>query len=209
MKNIFKFMGIALMAGALMVACNPDPDPEPEPDTTPVNPQPVTPSINVTFGTATWSAGVAQVSTANHAQYSIEEFYIAKEAQSYPFIDMLITSVPGTYTIEAEHGTQYEGTDSSYTYWAWPQSMEVYSFDYYEAQYVSVGQSYYGDWRPYRVVLNMGSFDLNTLTASFTINANMYDFYSWYYMVVNDVEEADTKDLSIVVNNFVFAPMGN
>lgn len=39
MKNIFKFMGVALMACSLMVACGPK-DPEENTDTTPVTPEP-------------------------------------------------------------------------------------------------------------------------------------------------------------------------
>lgn len=46
MKNIFKFMGVALMACSLMVACGPK-DPEENQDTTPVTPP--APSYSVTI----------------------------------------------------------------------------------------------------------------------------------------------------------------
>lgn len=191
MKNIFKFMGIALMACSLtMVSCSKDEETE-------------SAGCKVTFGNTSWEPSVAQIYTANYAQYGVNEYIMFKTEESFPYVDMMITGTPGTYEHEATRG--YNDEDG-YSYYQWQtqqsQSIELYNIEYFENTYAS--QNYDADWQPVSANLKVNSYDANTLTASFTLNATMYDFYSWNTGAVNDAEEADTKNLEIKVNGYTF-----
>ncbi len=207
MKNIFKFLGIALLASSMLIACGKDNEEDNNgnnpTDTTPVTPQPQT-SAKVTLGTISWDAAIAEVFTGNYEQYSLNEYYLYKTSQQeFPFIEMMMQATPGTYNVTAELG-QADG----YTYYGW-QSMDIYDINYFEANVfqsqTSSGQTVYrGDWRPVSAELTVTSFDLNSLTASYNLTATMYDFASWYQDLVTNAEDADTKDLTVAVNNYVF-----
>lgn len=205
MKNIFKFLGIAVLACGMMVSCGKD-NPEEGTDTTPVNPQPQnTTSAKVTLGTISWDAAIAEVFTGNYDQYSLNEYYLYKTSkQEFPFIEMMMQATPGTYNATATLGQ----ADAGYTYYGW-QSMDIYDLNYFEANVfqsqTSSGQTVYrGDWRPVSADLTVTSFDLNSLTASYNLTATMYDYASWYQDLVTNAEDADTKDLTVAVNNYVF-----
>ncbi|MCR5445062.1 MAG: hypothetical protein K6E96_05215 [Bacteroidales bacterium] len=84
MKNIFKFLSIALMAGAMMVACGDDPV-EPT-DTTPDTPQPPAPqqaSYKVTYpqGEAAWEPGANVF--VDHTADNYMTIYTWKSADDY------------------------------------------------------------------------------------------------------------------------------
>ncbi|MBP5526845.1 MAG: hypothetical protein J6X79_00150 [Bacteroidales bacterium] len=204
MKNIFKLLGIAVLACSMMVACGPDetevPDPTPTPEP---QPQPTT-VANVTLGTYSWDAATATIYTANYEQYGLNEYTLYKTSNSeYPFVDFMVQATPGTYSAEATLG-QAEG----YTYYGW-QNMDIYDINYFEAnvfsQQTSTGGTVYrGDWRPVTASLTVTAFDLNSLTASFVLTATMYDYASWYQDLVTNAEDADTKDMTVTVNNYTF-----
>lgn len=201
MKNIFKLFSIAAIACGMMVACGGNDEPEgPNTPDTPSN----TPTAKVTLGSISWDAAIAEVYTANYAQYGLNEYSFYKTSkQEYPFVDLMIQATPGNYTVNAELG-QAEG----YTYYSW-NSMDIYDVNYFEAnvfaqQTSSGGTVYRGDWRPVTATLNVTAFDLNSLTASYELTATMYDFASWYQDLVTNAEDADTKPFSVNVVNYVF-----
>ena len=203
MKNIFKFLGVAAMACSLMVACGSD-DPENGTDTTPVTPTPATPTINVTFGSNSWEGSVAQLYTGYVSEYNLMYTRIFKEANSLPYVDMMGSITPGTYTAAIETATAYEGTDSAYTYEAGSNSMDLYDVQYGEQTQLQTQNGYTADWHFLNGTLTVSACDMNALTASYKLDATLYDYYSWAYALVNDVEDADTQSLVVDVKNYTF-----
>lgn len=206
MKNIFKFMSMALVASALMVACGDKDDENTDTTTTPQQ----TASLTVKFGTLEYTPASHEAYTSNYDQYGIVEFYGGQNENSYPFFDMMFdVASTGTKTFEAQTGTQYEGTDSAYVYYTRPnatwQETGIYGIDYYEKEGIQLSQQdIRGDWEAVSATINVTGFDLNTLVTSFTLNATMFDYYSWMYGIVNDATDCDTKDLTITAANFAF-----
>ncbi|MBP5677357.1 MAG: hypothetical protein J6W88_02535 [Bacteroidales bacterium] len=208
MKNIFKFMAIALVSSSMLFACG-DKDNENDNNNNGDNNggnNTNTPTAKVTFGSTSWDASVNQIYTANYANYGVNEFIMYKTAQSYPYVDMMISSTPGTYQHEAYLGMNEE---QGYTYYAWQTGqsademyLPLYFIDYYESQ--SIGQNQDGDWQPVSATLTVNSFDANTLTANFNLNATMYDAYSWNADLVTNAEDAETRTLTVDVKGMQF-----
>lgn len=206
MKNIFKIMGIAVLACGMMVACS-----KPEEDNNNNNNnnggnnnQQQDPYAKVTFGTTEWNAGVAQIYTANYQNFGVNEYILYKEAQAYPFLDAMISGQAGTYQHEATLG---QNTEGGYSYYAWQtgesvseQYLPLYSINYFETQQVNQK----GDWQPVSANLTVTNYDATTLTATFKLTATMYDYYSWAADLVTNAEDADTKNLEVNVYNYVF-----
>ena len=110
MKNMFKLMGIALLAGAMLfTACKKD-----EEDDTNTNtnntPAETTPAVSVVFGTTTWTSNdtMEYVATANEG---IVEFSIYKAATDNEPTIMIRTGL--------EKGSTYRfyGTNYGLVYW--------------------------------------------------------------------------------------------
>lgn len=209
MKNIFKMMGIALLAcSMIMVSCKKDDE-----NTSEGGGQggQTAGTLKVTFGNAVWTPSVSQVVTNYVAQYGLGEFLLMKESESMPMVDMMISVTPGSYTQEATLG-QAEPSDEypeGYNYYSWPQNMEIYGLDYYEStaipyQTQSGGTGYMGDWQPKRVSLTATSFDANTLKATLNLSATMYDYYSWNADIITNASDCDEQQLNIVANDYQF-----
>ncbi|MBQ8703547.1 MAG: hypothetical protein IJ524_04160 [Bacteroidales bacterium] len=217
MKNIFKFLGIALMASAMMVACGEKENTDPT-DTTPTvnptpDPTPATASIDVTFGATQWSTdanSAALLYTGYISQYNVIEARVFKTAQQYPFFDYTGTITGGTYELSATTGIQNEGTDSAYVYYSWPNDASYISIFYADDNYFAYSTNsqgnaiYTGDWHPVTAKVTINAFDANTLKTTFSIEATMYDYESWYYMEVNDATDADTKTFKATINDYQF-----
>ena len=205
MKNIFKFMGMALIAGSLLfVACNKDENDDNGNNNNNQN-QPATPKATVTFGSATWEVGASVGTNQYVAQYGLMYERLYKVDEQLPYVDLFHTPTAGTYTTEANIATQYEGTDSAYTDVSGDTDADhVYSIEYGEQTQVQTQSGYHGDWAMLNATMTISSFDANALKASFNVTARMYDYYSWMYSLVNDVEDADVENLTIAVENFTF-----
>ena len=201
MKNIFKLMGIAVLACGMMVACNKPENEDPNNPDTPDTPDTPTVPLKVTFGNSEYVPAEAYVYTGNYEEFKLNEYMLAKTStEELPIIDMIISALPGTYTNEATSEMQ----DGGYTAYVWGQSYDLYNIEYYDANPIQTQSGVYADWQPVTASLTVTSFDINTLKASYTLTATMYDFYSWIYGMVDNCEDADTKELRIVANNFTF-----
>lgn len=199
MKNIFKLLGIAVLACSMMVACGPDETEVPDPTPTP-EPQPTTPSFKVTFDGAEWDASVVKVTDQLYSQYGLYVTRAFRTDGSLPYFEMYTSGVAGNYTLNATIGTQYPGTDSAYTYVADLGDDNFYSLGYCEA--AQVGSSYRCDWQALNGTVTITTFDFSNMKCSYNMNVTLYDYYSWAYAVVNDVEDAATKNLQVVATNF-------
>ena len=210
MKNIFKIMGLALMASSMIVACDPkddEPTPTPEPD-----PQP-TKMAKVTFGSNSWNAEVAEILTQYYDQYGINEYVLYETEDALPFVDLFVSAIPGTYQHEA---TEREGSWSGgdFIAYAWDvtgQYTDMLNIEYWDSEErIVTGQDQQGNttysagWRPVSANLTVTSFDASTLTASFKLTATMYDYYSWAKDIVVNAPDADTENLVVEVKDYVF-----
>lgn len=202
MKNIFKFLGIAVFACGMMVSCGKE-NTEEGTDTTPVTPPAPTSSITVTFGSDSWEGTYALLYTGYVSDYNLIENRLFKTEGQLPYVDLVGSCIPGTYSAEITTSTQYPGTDSSYTYSNGTGSNDIYNLTVgNQTQVPASSGGYTGDWHILNANLNMKAFDLNTLTLSYELTAQMYDYYSWAYAIVNDVEDAEVRDLSVNVSNY-------
>lgn len=198
MKNIFKMMGLALIACSLMVACGPD---KPEVDNTP--------SLTVKFNNVEWTPAVSSMYTNNYANFGIVEYALFKEANNYPFVDMMVSAKVGDYSHEATLG-QGEDENGAYDYYAWQpedaQTVNDLYLDIYNVAYAekTMFQDGSADWMVKKATLKVTEFDMNTMTASWNLNATMYDFYSWNTYAVNNASDAETRELNVKANKFVF-----
>lgn len=200
MKNIFKIFGIAVLACSMMVACDNKNENEGN-DTTPTTPT-NTPSIKVTFGSDSWDGTYALLYTGYLQDYNVVENRVFKTQGQLPYVDAVITVAPGTYSAAITTETQYPGTDSAYTYSTGTGSTEINNVTAGIETQIQTSNGYTGDWHILNANLKMNAFDANTLTLSYELTAQMYDYYSWAYAIVNDVEDAEVRDLSVKVNNF-------
>lgn len=153
MKNIFKLMGLAMMASALFVACGDD---EEETDNT------VAEGIKVTFKNTTWNGNVNQ--SAYNADYNLVQFSAAEDAEDFPMFDEgFLSSEAGTVTESA--GAQGSFAQGSTHNWV----------EYYENTALSDGSAYYGDWWAEQATTTITSIDLTALTVSAKMNGTMFD----------------------------------
>lgn len=203
MKNIFKFMGIALMACSLtFVSCNKDDDDD---TNTPDNPQGNTPSAQVTFGSNSWDATYGLMYTNYVAQHSLIEGRLFQTQGQLPYVDFMTTINPGEYSAQiTTTNLDQDGNDLGYTYSQGTNSMDIYSVEYANQTQVQGSSSVHGDWGLISATLKVTAADMNALTYSAELNAVMYDYYSWYNELVNNVEDADTENLTVKINNFSF-----
>lgn len=155
MKNIFKVMGVALLAcSMIMVSCKKDENSDNGGST-------VADGINVTFDGTSWVGTVN-----NSASYGTALQFSGKTAENYPMYDEVIMTVePGTSTATADPNNQGSlGGD-----YAW--------VEYYQRTTLTNQNqtNYYGDWWGDQVNTEITAVDLTALTASAKMNGTMFD----------------------------------
>jgi len=176
MKNIFKFLSIALMAGAMMVACGDDPV-EPT-DTTPDTPQPPAVNHNIAI---TWDGAAAQIgfknATKDDSQLqdgSVITFEAAKGLvnDEYEFPAFIVNFVASNnnfghaseWNISGSNGDNYFPTEA-----------------YIEGG-IEINGNVYGDWALEQIVsgTETEAFDATALTVTADLTFSMYDFFYYY-----------------------------
>ena len=167
MKNIFKFMGLALMASSLMIACDKNnEEPETPADNTPAG-------ITVTFNGASWTpadATIAAGTTQSGINYILSDLY-GSTSEDFPEAYVVTTqrevgSVTNTYT-EDNMSLGQSG---------------VVTCEYYN-ETALVNQSsgvYYGDWWAEEVTCDVKAIDMTNMKLSYILNANMFSALEAY-----------------------------
>lgn len=180
MKNIFKFMGLALVAGSLLfTACKKDENDTT--DTTPANPTPAN-----TY-TLTWDGQAQELAFAQGLTNgtSLWAFQAARAAEG--------NSVSFPYFV-----VYMSGADAA--------SMEIYP-DYTEAYietYYSDGQSNYGDWQYDSTEdLDVTALDATNRTMSAKIAVSMYSLTDYMDSTIAEGAERTTT-LAINLNEYEF-----
>ncbi len=155
MKNIFKLMGIALIATS-MIACG-DKNKENEEDNTPT----IANGINVTFKSNTWTA--ATNDCGYFANYGAMQFSAAKTTSNeFPIFDEVIyTEEVGAITENATNGMFGQNDAHNYV-------------EYYEETYLSDGQYTYGDWWAETATTDIKAIDLTAMTVTAVLNGKMF-----------------------------------
>ena len=169
MKKAFKLFAMALVAGAMMVACDPNDDPINPNDSTPGNngddntpDTPLVEGVKATFGAVAWDAASVQAYNYQSGLY----FYAFSNAdeQTFPIVMCYATQVtPGELTDTFDESTM------GYT------NGKIGSLDYYEEYALSDGQGgSYGDWWAESATAKINSYDATSLLIDADINANMF-----------------------------------
>lgn len=182
MKNIFKFMGLALIFSALtLTSCKKDEENETIPE-----------GVEVTFGNnATWTAAATSAIT-NGSLFQIVAYYAENQA---PLAQFLGETKTGNQSAEAIIETNEEG---GYTYHAGWDNENMLAYYLEDVQFYS--QTGKTDWRALDINLKVNAYDATAMTIEGTLNTTMFNYASWYNDEVTNVEDAQTKNLTVKFN---------
>ena len=155
MKNIFKIMGLALMACTLTVACG-----DKNEDTTTV-----AEGINVTFDGSSWT-GAQNNCTYNEGFNAL--FFGAQETagQNFPaFAESFYATEAGSVTETSNATNGNFAAEATHGYVEYYKDMSLVDND----------QNYYGDWCAEQATTNIVAVDLTALTVSAEMNGTMFN----------------------------------
>lgn len=159
MKNIFKLMGLALMACSLtFVACSKDDEENNNPNDNPT----VADGITVTFDGDSWTG--SQNANRYYAQYGALQFTAATSNGNYPMFDEAIYSAETGAITEAaaENGYLPEGSTHSWV-------------EYYAETTLQDGSgNNYGDWWAAQATTDIKAIDLTTLKVTAQMEGTMF-----------------------------------
>ena len=191
MKNIFKFLGIALMAGAMMVACDKNEGTEGN-DTTPTptpTPDPVAAWAATFDNTSLDVAGYAEGIYLNDVDenqepYTLWVFQAAKSEESgrvaFPYIVSYLTGEAAA-------------------------DVDIADLELYKDTYYTAGNNQYGDWQLYNVeALNCTALDMTKHMMSFNTTCTMYSLTDIVEEVAEDAEGCTKATLSLTASNIVY-----
>lgn len=184
MKNMFKMMGVALLAGAMLfTACKKDEE------TTTTTPAEIADGVTVNFGGATWTSNTATAVVANnHLQITAY-----KTVGQFPGIQIRTNAQEGTVS-----GNVTED-ENAMLVWS-PLQEEAYV--YYNATEQTDGL---GDWLPLTYTVKVTKFDATNLKISAAVDAQLFDYKSWSNDDVNLITDAAKKTLTATFGNITFA----
>ncbi|MBO7201700.1 MAG: hypothetical protein J6V54_09955 [Bacteroidales bacterium] len=219
MTKYFKFLGVALIAMSMaLVSCeepngtnggdgteqgDPTPDPEPEPDPDPdpePDPDPQT-SVNVTFGSDTWTA------TQQAGGYFTEDGLfgmIAIAGQGIPRVDAYVFAT-ATGNISDEIGSNLRYINNN-----------IYRLEYtlqgaITLTYTDGSEIDHGDWWAKTATINVTALDPTALTLSANISAVMFEFLG---IVTEDgqidpslLPNASTQNMTCAISNLQMEAM--
>lgn len=205
MKNIFKFMGIALIATSLMVAC--DKDNNETTDTTGTQEETIPDGFKVTFDGTEWTPTSSTVTVSEQYGATLFDLYVEGESNLPEVYGLSYQYGVGSTTSTAPSTGNYAG------YLAGDENNAFYKFDYYDATYLySVSSTtgnttYYGDWWGKEVTFDIKAFDATALTMTATIDATVFDALAVFVDQSVDYDNADTKTVAITMGNVAITAM--
>lgn len=200
MKNIFKFLGIALMASAMMVACG-DPENENPTDTTPtVDPTPtIADGWKVTFDGNAWTPDVTTAQASASYGATLLDGRMDND-NAMPEVSCLAYQYgqgDADYVIDANGYFTANGRTNM-------------KLDYYDATALysvssSTGETtWFGDWWGKEATLSIKAFDATALTMTAVLNATMYDALGVFVNQTSTLDNAATKTLEVSAGNITF-----
>ena len=185
MKNIFKLMGIALLASSMIfVSCKKDEENNENNNNEPT----VTNGITVTFGDANWTA--ADILGTEWASYGLLEIgaYVNYESSVAPYVQGYLPNAVRSAT----HG------QNDYYYFFYYENEDDYTVDT-DGSLTNQPGTELPNWQPRQgFAENVTALDMNAMTISATAEGTL-----WYLPdYLNDV--TTEKDLNIVMTNAVW-----
>lgn len=194
MKNIFKLMGLALIAGSMMfVACNKDDEGNGGNGNN--TPEPVKNEVKVTFGSNSWTAQYSKCVVSAQQQAIVLAACEGTASTSYPQIQFYMewdgAPAAGTFTGEPSVDlTAGEANAGNPYLWYFTDDQNIINF----------GGNPAGNWWANPVEMNITTLDLDALTISATATATMADLLS---CLQNGTawENAETRALTLTVTN--------
>lgn len=192
MKNIFKLMGVALIAGSMMfVACNKDENTDENNNTTPQE-ETIADGVSVTFDGATWTPEVSHIYAYPQLEAIQMTGYVG---EGYPMVKFISYQ----YGVGEGHGAIT--SESPY----FGDNDEIYSLDYWDATSlfsVSEGETtYYGDWWGKEATLNIKKFDATAMTITAVLDATLFDAMAALVNQTATLDNAPTKTLKVTMGN--------
>lgn len=188
MKNIFKLMGVALMACTLLVACNKDNEEE-----TPQEEQ-IADGIKVTFGDDSWTAANAN-ECKYYESYGVISLIGSKNAEGLPYFDEAIYATEvGTYTDNCDmNSTPAPGLMGENATHAW-------CYFYIETGLTTDQTDTYGDWWATTVTTEFKAIDLTGLKLTAVSTGTMFDAHTAYVEGAG-MDAAPRKDFKVTFGN--------
>lgn len=193
MKNIFKFLGIAVLACGMMVSCGKD-NPEEGTDTTPVTPPAPQRSFTATFGST--NLDITSFQAVNHSDEGYLTVYGYENGeQNSRFVQgFLEATVVANGTYESTGGDVMNYRDPSVTYY---DADGVLSRD-------GSAATYYGHYTiPESFIENVTAIDLNALTMSANWTAKVI-LLSDYVANQGNMDACAQTDFSGNINNMTW-----
>lgn len=205
MKNIFKFMGIALMATSLLVACNPEKEDEEDPiDTTPVTPNPPAPQATIDV---TWNGAAKTMTdvkaTADNDVFTSGSYLLQIDACEGVDANGDIEGIQVvTYFVQNAQSPTQLVPGYMVTADANGNSLEYYyPTEVYETAGIQVGNAIYGDYQflQANATPTFGAFDATKLIVDCDLN---YKFYAFGTVIAAIQEWQNTYDdtVGMIVN---------
>lgn len=184
MKNVFKVLGLALLASATMfVSCTKDEEKTAEDN-------------KVVFGGEAWT-NIADCSADVSNTQLLLDVYASKD-KDYPSFDVLLaTTKVEKYSFEASEEDLYiEGS-------------EVAALEYYEKTSIKDEDGdkvyEYGDWWGKKGTVKLAKFDATNAIASIVIDATMIDAWTFYNDETVEVKDLATKSFEAKIYDFSIA----
>lgn len=168
MKNIFKLMGIAVLACGMMVACNKENNENNNGGNggnggNQQQEEQIPDGVKVVFGDANWTGNIVSVNYMS--SYGAIQFTAMEVENDYPMFDEAI------YTTEV--GTTTESFSEAAM--GFPQGSTHAWCEYYERTTLSDGQSNYGDWWAAEATTEIKAIDMTNMTVTAKLNGTMFD----------------------------------
>lgn len=183
MKNIFKMMGVALMACSLMVACGPK-DPEENNDTTPVDPPAPSYSVTINWDGVDQALGFKDAYQSTQQQGKLFWFEGAKgmNGNNYEFPAFIIPFYNGTVGMLPACLYQFlvPNADNGYDTIDGNNFFPLEVFNESGIEITEEGQTYtIGDYQYYQHNYSAQpevTFDATALTLSINVPVTMFDY---------------------------------
>ena len=231
MKNIFKFLGVAILATTLVVACGNDPEEEPGNGGNNggnVNPQPPTPptpdtpdpgTLQISWADSTFAPQAATFKYISadtiENRVGLAQFYFRNKGYT-PLINMYYHTTPNeagyvyvgkAYGQEVQHGAAFDQIDTTARYYY--SNMGICKLQLAGNQIIARGGSLvYCDWWLKSGRLGVTAFDPTFNQFSYELNATMFNFRQFYdKLVLNQpwwVDSCDSAILRITATNYMF-----
>lgn len=180
---MFKMMGVALLAGAMLfTACKKDEE------TTTTTPAEIADGATINFDGATWTSNIATAVTQNN----VLQITAYKVQGQYPGIQVKTTAEEGTV-----NGTVAENADD-YGLTFDPVNTAV---NYFAAEMVES----YGDWEPLTYTIKVSKFDATNFKLTAEVSAQMFNYKSYYNDEVTSINNAAKKNLTATFGNITLA----